>query len=190
MYTLMIPMGIVALVVIDGARSFAGEEQDQSIGMLAANPLSRTRILVEKSFGIIVHVLIVAVLVGLFVWAGSAAFGLGLDASHIWAASLHGALLGIMFGGLTALVSVATGKRVASMMIIGAMAVVFYLIASFFPIIETLADWAQISPWHFYYSSNPLANGVDWTHVGLMAGISAVLYLTAWYVFTKRDLPG
>ena len=190
MYTLMVPIGIVVLAVIDAARSYAGEEEQRSIGMLGSNPLSRTKVIVEKAGGVIVHVVAVAVIVALAVAGGSAAFGLGMDQGGIWAASAHAAMLGVMFAAVTTLVSALTGKRLPTMLTVAAVGGVAYLVATFFPLIEGLADWAELSPWHYYYSTNPLANGADWGHLGVMTAIAAVVYAAAWLVYRKRDLPG
>ena len=71
-----------------------------------------------------------------------------------------------------------------------AIAAMAYLVATFFPLIESIADWARLSPWHYYYETNPLATGVDWGNIGVMTVIAAVVYLMAWMVYRRRDLPG
>ena len=190
MYTLMVPMGVVVLAVIDSARSYAGEEELRSIGMLGSNPLSRTRVIVEKAGGVIVHVVVLAVIVAISVAAGDAMFGLGMDQAAIWAASAHAALLGVMFAAITTLMSALTGKRLTTMLTVAAIGGIAYLVATFFPLIDGLSGWAELSPWHYYYSTNPLANGADWGHLGVMLVIAAALYLAAWAVYRRRDLPG
>lgn len=190
MYTLMVPMGVVALAVVDGARSFAGEEELRSIGMLGSNPVSRTSVIVEKAAAIAVHVLIASVIVAASVAAGDAVFGLGMSPGNIWAASLHALMLGLVFGAATMLVSALLGKRLPTMLTVAAIAGVAYLVATFFPLIDSLERWAELSPWHYYYSTNPLANGADWGHLGVMAVITAGTALAGWYIYARRDLPG
>jgi ABC-2 type transport system permease protein len=130
------------------------------------------------------------VIVAAGVGGGNALFGLGMSSANVWAATVHAILLGVMFAALTTLVSALIGRRLATMLVVAAVAGVAYLVATFFPLIEALADWARVSPWHYYYESNPLATGVDWGNVGVMAAIAAVTYTAAWYVYSKRDLPG
>ena len=79
MYSMVVPMAIVALAVIDGGRSFAGEEEDRSIGLLAANPISRTRIIADKVAGMAVHVVVASILMGFLLWVGVAAFSLDMS---------------------------------------------------------------------------------------------------------------
>ena len=47
-----------------------------------------------------------------------------------------------------------------------------------------------MSPWYYFYGSNPLANGLNWADVGVMAAISVGLYGIGWFLYVKRDLPG
>jgi ABC-2 type transport system permease protein len=190
MYTMMVPMGLVALAVMDVARSYAGEEENRSIGMLGGNPLSRTRVIVEKAGGAIGHVVIAGVIVAVAVAAGNSVFGLGMASGNVWAASTHAILLGVMFAAVTTLIAALTGRRLSTMLITAAIAGVAYLVATFFPLIDSVSDWARLSPWHYYYETNPLATGADWGNIGVMAAIAAVTYVVAWYVYSRRDLPG
>jgi ABC-2 type transport system permease protein len=190
MYSMMVPMAIVALVVIDGGRLFAGEEEGRSIGLLAANPLSRTRLLVDKVGGMVVHVVVASVLSGVLLWAGVVAFSLEVEAANIAATHLHVAMLGIMFGGAILVASVILPRRIPAMLAVAGFAGVAFIVATFMPIFEGYENWAKASPWYFFYGNNPLANGVNWTDLTVMAAIGAGLYVLGWFVFIRRDLPG
>ncbi|MCZ7534233.1 MAG: ABC transporter permease [Acidimicrobiia bacterium] len=189
-WSIVAPFGIVALVMIDGARSIASEEEERSIGLLAANPIGRIRILRDKSIALVVHALIAASLIGLFSWVSILIIGLDMDASKMWAATLHLAMLGFMFAGTTALVSTIVGKRTHAILIVFGIAGVAYILAAMLPLFEGAADWAKISPWFYYWGDNPLVGGVNWGYIGIMAAITAALFVAAGYLFTKRDLPG
>lgn len=190
MYSMMVPMAIVALAVIDGGRLFAGEEEGRSIGLLAANPLGRTRLLAEKVGGMVVHVALASVLTGVLLWAGVAAFSLDVEVENIAATHLHLAMLGIMFGGGILVASAALARRIPAMLAVAGFAGVAFIVATFMPIFEGYAEWAKVSPWYFFYGNNPLANGVNWTDIAVMAVISAGLYVLGWFIYLRRDLPG
>jgi ABC-2 type transport system permease protein len=190
-YSIMAPLAIVALAIVDGAKSIAAEEEERSIGLLAANPVSRARLLVDKSTAIVVHVVVASVLSWLLLWAGVVAFDIDLTAGNLAAATLHLALLGTMFAGAIVLVSALTGHRVRSMLIVGSLAGLAYVVAAFLPLSDSFGVWAKLSPWYYYLgNTNPLESGVDWGGIGIMAAIAAVLFVAAGYVFTRRDLPG
>ncbi len=190
MYSMMVPMAIVALAVIDGGRSFAGEEEDRSIGLLAANPISRTRIIADKVAAMSVHVVIASILMGFLLWVGVAAFSLDISAGNIAATHVHLILLGLIFGGGVVVASAALARRIPAMLAVAGFAGVAFIIATFMPIFEGYENWAKVSPWYYFYGSNPLANGMNWADVGVMAAISVALYTIGWFLYMKRDLPG
>ncbi|KAA3639824.1 MAG: hypothetical protein DWP92_04125 [Armatimonadetes bacterium] len=189
-WSIVAPIAIVALALIDGARSIASEEEDRSIGLLAANPVGRLRILSDKSIAICVHVLVAAGIIGVLSWLAVLIVGLDMNASRIWASTLHLAFLGLMFAGATALVSAVVGKRSTVMLIVGGVAGVAYIVATMLPLFEGVADWARISPWYYYWGDNPMIHGVNWVYIGIMAAITAALFSITGYLLTKRDLPG
>ncbi len=189
-WSIVAPIAIVALALIDGARSIASEEEERSIGLLAANPVGRVRILSDKSIAISVHVLVATGIIGLLSWLAVLIVGLDMDASRIWASTLHLAFLGLMFAGATAVVSAAVGKRSKVMLMVGSIAGVAYIWATMLPLFEAVADWAKVSPWYYYWGDNPMINGVNWGYIATMAVITVVLFGVAGYLFTKRDLPG
>lgn len=190
MYSMVVPFAIVALAVVDGARSFADEEERRIVGLLAANPIGRTRLVVDKSIGIIVHVVIASVLTGVLLWTGVVLIGLDIEVGNIAAAHLHLVMLGIMAGGGILVASAAIGRRVAAMLAVAAVAGVAFIVATFMPVFAGYEGWAKASPWHYFFGSNPLANGVDWAHIAVMAGVGILLYVIGWFIFARRDLPG
>ncbi len=58
-----------------------------------------------------------------------------------------------------------------------------YVLQSFLPLSDRYADWAFLSPFHFYLGSDPLVNGMPW-------GDAAVLIGAAIPTFNRRDLHG
>jgi len=63
-----------------------------------------------------------------------------------------------------------------------------YVINTTLPMNPDLADWARISPFHWYGATNPLENGADWGNVAILLVGSAVLLAASFPLFTKRDL--
>lgn len=188
MYSVWIPGTIIALVIVDGGRSIAGEQEDLSIGLLAANPMGRTKMLVDKTAAIAIHMTAASMLISIGTWLGVVVVDLDMDHRAIWAALVHVLAFGVMIIGLTALIAVMIARRRATMVVVGTVAFVAYMVAVLLPISPDLADWAKLSPWHYYWSSDPLLNGIDWTHVAVMAAIGAALFTAALVAFNRKDL--
>ncbi len=157
---------------------------------MAANPLSRTSIAVQKAAATVLHVVLVVLLCGVGTAVGVQVGALGVPTSSVVAINLHLALLGIVVAGLAMLVAVVTGRRVVSMVTAGAIALVVYLWGSFAPQSDALDGLAVLSPWHWYFGFDPLVNGVDWGYAALLAVLGAALVGGSAWAFTHRDLPG
>ena len=190
MYSIMAPAAVFYVAISSGARTFATEEEERSIGLLAANPLSRTSIAMQKATATVLHVATVVLLCGLGTWAGVQVGSLEVPASSVAAINLHLALLGIVVAGVAMLIAVMTGRRVVSMVAAGAIALVAYLWGSFAPQSDALEGLAVLSPWHWYFGVDPLLNGIDWGYAALLAALGAALVGGAAWAFSRRDLPG
>jgi ABC-2 type transport system permease protein len=114
--------------------------------------------------------------------------GLGMSPINIAAATLLGLLLGLVFGALALALSAATGRtRVAIYGTIGA-AVALNVANGFLPFSEGLEGLAKLSPFHYYLSSDPLMNGMNWGHGAVLLGLFVVLIAAAVMLFDRRDL--
>ena len=58
-FGLMAPVGVILVTAIMGAGAFAGEESRRTMGMLLANPISRSRIVFEKAIPMVLFALAV-----------------------------------------------------------------------------------------------------------------------------------
>lgn len=189
-FSIMAPGAIAALVIVDAARSIASEMEDLSIGLLVSNPISRGRVIRDKSIAIVVHCIVASALIGLFTWLGVVVIDLDMDPNFVWSAALSLALLGFMVGGTSALFAVLIGKRTVAMIAVGGIAFVAYMVSVLLPINADLAGWAKLSPWYYYWGDDPLVNGINWVNLGVMATIGFVMFGLAIVVFGRRDLRG
>jgi len=53
-----------------------------------------------------------------------------------------------------------------------------------------LGRWAELSPWYYALGSDPLRNGIDLAHLGVLTGLGAVALVVAVLTFSRRDLKG
>ncbi len=190
MYSIMAPAALFYVAISSGARAFATESEDRSIGLLAANPISRTAIALQKAGATVVHVLIVVVLCGLGTWAGVQAGSLRIATSSVVAVNLHLALLGMVVAGLAMLLSVLTARRLLTMVATAGIVLVAYVWGSFAPQTDALDGLAVLSPWDWYFGSDPLTNGVAWGDVALLTILAVAMISTAVWSFRRCDLPG
>ena len=187
-FGLMAPIAVIVVTAVIGARALAGEEQNRTMGLLLANPIKRSRVVLEKALAMLVYAIAVGVSTFLGVWLGSVLGGLGIDVGNIAATSLLATLVGLVFGTLALALSAATGRvRVAIFGTVGA-ALVFHLVNSFASLNDTLAGWARVSPFSYYLNTHPLENGMDWGNGAILAGLAVVLVAASIVLFQRRDL--
>lgn len=190
MFNLVFPIAVVTFAIIVGASALAGEERDGTMSILAAQPVSRTRVLWAKAIGV---VLALVVVVGVN-WVGMSVF-IATGATEITLTGLTGAtvhlfFLGLAFGAIAFAVSAATGRPAIGSSVSGGIAVTAYLTSTMLPI-AGLETWARLSPWYYYSgNSEPLATGINVADLGVFAAIVAVCMVIAVLTYRNRDLKG
>ncbi len=187
-YGLMAPIGVMVVTIAIGAKALAGEEARRTMGLLLANPLPRSKVVLEKTVTMVVYAVVVGVATFAGVALGSLLGGLGLDIGNVAATSLLVTLLGLVFGAFALVLSAATGRvRVALFGAIGA-AIALHLFNAFLPLNDSVAGLARLSPFYYYLSSDPLMNGMAWGHTTVLAGLFVALLVAAVMFFDRRDL--
>ena len=160
------------------------------MGMLLASPISRGRVLVHKALAMVVFAVVLAVGTFAGLAIGVLIAGFDLPIVGVAAASVLGSLLGLVFGGVALLIGAATGRVKLAVYGAAGLGVVAYFVDSFFPLAESFEPFAVLSPFHYFLSSDPLVNGMDWGHAGVLVGIFVVLVAAAVPLFDRRDLRG
>ena len=70
----------------------------------------------------------------------------------------------------------------------GASGVYAYMLNALAPLIDWLQPFQVASPFYYYIDSNPLFNGLDPLHAGVLIGLSVVFVVVAIVTFERRDL--
>ena len=187
-FGMMAPIAVMVVTVAIGSRALAGEEQHRTMGLLLANPVKRSAIVYQKTFAMILYGIGVGFAIFAGVALGSLVGGLGMNMGNIAATSLLVTLVGVVFGAFSLLLSASTGRvKVAVYGAVGA-ALVLYVVNAFLPFSDNMAGLARVSPFYYYLGSDPLNNGMDWTHGAVLAVLTALLVAGSVVMFKRRDL--
>ncbi|RLE14704.1 MAG: hypothetical protein DRJ28_05300 [Actinobacteria bacterium] len=187
-FGMMAPIAVMVVTVAIGAGALAGEEERRTIGLLLANPVRRSTIVLHKTVAMTLYGVAVGAATFAGVAIGSMLGGLGMDMGNIAATSLLVTLVGLVFGALALGLGAATGRiRVAVFGTVG-IALVLYVLNAFLPFNDTLAGYAKWSPFYYYLSSDPLNNGMHWGHGAVLTALTVGLVLSAVVLFERRDL--
>ncbi len=187
-FGMMAPISVMVVTVAIGAGALAGEEERSTMGLLLANPINRSAVVLQKTIAMVIYGIVVGAAIFAGVAIGSLLGGLGMDVGNIAAAALLVTLVGIAFGALALALGAATGRmRVAIYGTVG-MALVLYVLNAFLPFNDTLAGYARWSPFYYYLTSDPLVNGMNWGHGTVLTVLAIALVSMAILLFNRRDL--
>ena len=185
-FGMMAPIAIVLVAVAVGAKALAGEEENRTMAVLLANPIPRSRVVLEKMLTMVAYAVIVGVATFAGVSVGSLISGLGMNLAHIAATCLLATLVSLVFGALALLLSAATGQTRIAIWVPAGAAVALHVLNSLGEI--NGAWWGRLSPFHYYLNSDPLVTGMDWGDGMLLAAITVTLLALAVPAFARRDL--
>lgn len=189
-FSITLPATLIVVAAMLGGRALAGEEEDRTMDLLLANPVTRRRVVAEKAAAIAIVMVVLGLANGLGTWLGSLIGGLGVSAVNIFALSLLGSMLGLFFGYLSLAISAGTGRRRAAAYGTAGVAFVSFFANSFLPVSANWAEWARLSPFYYYISGDPLVAGVEWSHAVVLAALAAVALAAAIPLFGRRDVRG
>ncbi len=187
-FSMTAPIALITVTIMMAARALAGEEGRRTMGLLLANPVPRSTVVLQKALAMVVN----AVLVGFATFAGVVVGSwlgrLGMDIGNIAAISALATLLGLAFGGLALALSAGTGRTKIVVYVTSGVALAMYLVNSFLPLSAGLAGWAEWSPFYYFLRGDPLNRGMDWGSGALLAGLFVGLVALSVWLFRRRDL--
>lgn len=186
----MAPTLLLLYAIGAGTQAVAGEEERHTLDLLLATPLTRTKLLLQKSLAIAIGISALAAAMGIAVVIFGAVTGMGLSTVNVLASMVHLALLAMVFAALALCVGAATGRVTATRALPAAVAVVSYLVNGFGVSVSWLAPLRKFSPFFQYVGHDPIRHGFSWIAVAVALATIAVLLLAAARLFARRDLSG
>jgi ABC-2 type transport system permease protein len=171
-----------------GTSWLAGEERRGSLEVLLSHPVRRSTMLLQKFAAIVTGTGGLAVVVFVGTLAGIVIVDMDISLLNVIQAYVGLALLGVTFGALALFVGAWTGKPSTTVGVGGAVGIVGYVANAFGPIVDGL-EWSQyLSPIYYFIGGDPMANGLNLAHAGVLVGVCVALVAAAAYLFERRDL--
>jgi len=188
LFSLMVPLLLLVAAIGTGAGAIAGEEERGTLELLLANPVSRTKVVLEKTAALVLEIAGLGLVLWLALWIGALLAKMDISAAHLAAATLMAVLLALAYGTIAILVGAATGKRTVAIGLTAAAAVAAYLVNGLAPLVHALEVPQKLSPFYHYAVSDPLRHGLSLTHIAVLVAIGGVATALAPYLFSRRDV--
>jgi ABC-2 type transport system permease protein len=186
-YGLFGPVMLLIYGIGLGGRTIAGQEEDGTLELDLAAPVSRTRLYAERLVAVWLLVTGVVALMTAGVLVSDPLFDLRLSLPNVLAASLG---LWLLVGGYVTLafaVGAATGRRGRAVGIAAGLAAIAYVFRG----VANAAGvevFAALSPMSWFLDPDPLANGFDLVSTLGLAAITLVAAPLGLWRFRRRDL--
>jgi ABC-2 type transport system permease protein len=189
MFTILIPVLLLVFAIGLGARAVAGSEEDGSLEMMLANPVSRERAVVERFVGVasLVGALGMATFVALL--ALSAPFGLlqGISLVRLGAATLAVTSLAMLHASIAFVAGSLRPGRSRATATAAAVAVAGYIV---FGLVNShVIAWSRfVDPWWWYLSRNILVGGLPPEAVVVPLALTVLFAAASVRAFSRRDV--
>ena len=188
LFGLMVPLLLLIQGIGIGAATIAGEEERGQLEVLAAHPVSRVRLFMEKLGVLTVALVCSSVLLYLSIWIGLILINIPMDLGKVAAACTGGFLLGLLFGSLALSLGAATGRRGFALGLTSILAVTAYLWNALTPLSKDLKDLQRFSPFYLAEGYEPIRNGLEWGYAAVLLGLTLAILAAGLYRFNRRDL--
>ena len=190
LFASMLPLVLLVFGIGLGARAIAGSEQDGTLELLLANPVTRRTVVVERYLALMAMIgaLTVAFVVSLLVLGTP--FGALDEVSLVGLAGATGGVFGLtlLHATVAFAVGAAPGRRPWASAAATTLAVVGYLFQGLLGLTDALRPARFVLPWHWYLGRNMLAHGVAPDAIIVPLVLSAVIFAGGAAAFLRRDL--
>lgn len=192
LYANVLPLLLVVMGIGAGSWAVAGAESDGTLEMLLANPVTRTRVAVERLLGLVLLTGAVALVATVVAVATAPAFGLeDIGAAALVGAGLAAWLLALVFATVSFGVGAATGSKPAAIGTGAGLAAGTYVLFGLAGFVDQLSALKWVSPWFWFLDADPLSGLTPavWREaVVLPLAVCLVACVVGVWRLTRRDL--
>ncbi|MEE9297444.1 MAG: ABC transporter permease subunit [Acidimicrobiia bacterium] len=184
----MLPLLFIIFLVSFAVRETATDEKEGTLDLVAAHPIARGRLMLEKAAAQLVAGIGLAVLSILVFLVSTplASMDIGIDA--LWGATASVFLVGFVFGSLAFGLGAATGKRGVALGLSSGLAVATYILWGLAPLIDGISSLEGLSPFFWALTGDPILNGVQAGNALLLVGVGLVFAAGGVLMFQRRDI--
>lgn len=187
LYANFLPLLVLLLTIGYGANAIAGQAEEGILGLVAALPLSRRHLVLEKAVALVAVALPMALATMAVVLVGPH-YQLHLSVWPLIGTTLTVVLLGVDFGLLALVTGAATGRRGGALATASAVAVTAYLISSLAPVVSWAHKVRFVSLFYWAVGDDQLGTGPSATAIIVLTGTAVVLLAAALAAFRRLDI--
>ena len=188
LFGFMVPMLMAVFAIGRGSGAIAGEERAGTMELLLSQPISRSRVVLEKYASMAASVLALSAVIWVVLVLGALAVGMDIGVVRLAEMCISVALLGLAFGGVAFAVGSATGRQGQSMAAAASVVAAGWVLNTLSLLADVLEPARWLSLMHYYNGDAPLVNGLNWAYAGVLLAVALVCLGVAHAGFVRRDI--
>lgn len=188
LFSFMTPLFVVIFGIALAAAQIAGEEENGTLSLLLAHPVSRTRLLLQKYAVLVTGA---AVLCGAHLAAmllADASIDLDMPTGDVVGAHVMLLLLALAVATVAFAVGAATGRRGLTIAVGAAVGIVAYLLNIVAQLVVSLSWLRRLSLFYYYGGAEPLRLGLQPAYAAVLILVILAAGVAAWQAFERRDV--
>ena len=183
-----IPALLVVYAIIQGTGALAAEESNGTLDLLLAQPISRTRLFIEKATSIIVGTLVIVALI-LPGWVVAyVAVSIDVALGRLLVATVAMAPLMLAFAALSLLAGCLLPTRRDAAAAVVAVAVISFFVNSLGQAADVLEPLRPASLFYYFRAEAVLVDGANLAGVAVLLAVTLLATVAAGLLFQRRDL--
>lgn len=187
LYANFLPLFVLFMTIGYGAAAIAGQNEDGTLGDIAALPRTRTALLLEKVATLALLAVPLPVLCLVMSVAGRH-WQVDLTTGALIGTTVGVALLGIDFGLLALAWGAWTGSRGGALGVATGLAAVSYVISSLAPVVHWIRPLRYYSPFFWAVGNDQLVAGISATSVVVLSLVALAFAGVALHGFRRLDI--
>lgn len=190
LFSTVLPILLVVYAIGLGARAIGGAEEDGTLQLVAAAPVTRIRIALERFAASLTLLLVLSAIAFLATLGTGAAVAIFDGVSPLRTAidAAAATALAVLFLALSFAVGAVTGRRGSALSVASSVAVGTYVLHATAASAEAVRPLRVLSPWWWFLDRNLLVHDPTFLALGLPLLLGAVLVTCGLVVYQRRDL--
>ena len=188
LYGLLFPILLAIIAVSAGASAIGTEEESGTIELILASPISRGRVVLEKSLGIMIQLGIVSGFLWVGIATGSLLFPFDVSLTNVFFATAMGWIFGMTVAYITMSIQSLKGRKGLALGVGSGFVGLSYVMMVISGLLNGLNSLKYTSLFNYYDGRSVLINGLNETSFAVMLGLSGLFLVVSLYGFYNRDV--
>ena len=188
LFAFVLPVALLVFGLGRGAASVAGEEEDRTLDLLLAQPVSRRSAYVQKSLALSAGLALLTFVGWLPLVALNGPVKFDLPVGNLAAVSLQTGLMCLSLSLGAQAIAAWTGRRSYGLAVVAGYVFVSYVVYGLSGTVDWLAHLRPLTIWRWAQLNDPLSTGFGWQELAVLGFVSLGAVAVGILLFQGRDL--